>query len=443
MLRIKHIAAGVLAAISSIAVAASDVYQFTDADRDFIARFSLSALPELPAAPSNKYADNEEAAELGRMLFFDRSLSGNGQVSCAQCHNPQLYFTDGLPQSQAIGTTRRSAPSIPGAIYGPWQFWDGRTDSLWAQALSPMEDQNEHGLDRTSAAKAMATDYREEYVKLFGDANDLDAVSGLTLPASPKVAGDAEKNWSQLSAAQQEAVNRVFANMGKAIMAYERKLKLPPARFDQFIDLLEKKAGEDKLKTVMSADEIQGMRLFMGKANCASCHNGPLFTNFEFHNIGAPEPDVKQVDLGRFQGVNDLTKNEFTCLSPVSDAELEQCEEMAFLKKQGPELVGAFKTPSLRNVAATAPYMQAGQFATLQDVVQHYNKPKPPYYDREQHPSRPHFDIIPLGLTEEELAQLVAFLGSLTSPLPKDDKWWQDPYLEANGDSSGLASTTK
>jgi cytochrome c peroxidase len=165
----------------------------------------------------------------------------------------------------------------------------------------------------------------------------------------------------------------------------------------------------------------------MGRANCASCHNGALFTNFEVHNVAAPEADPARVDLGRFEGVQALQASGFTCLSATSDAPPGQCEEMRFLKTQGPELVGAVKTPSLRNVAATAPYMHAGQFKTLPEVLAHYNAPRPPFYDPAQHPNRPHFDILPLQLSPAEIDQLVDFLGTLTSPVPTDDPRWAPP----------------
>ncbi|GGX57064.1 cytochrome-c peroxidase [Saccharospirillum salsuginis] len=402
-------------------------YTFTEADIQFLSMFTLDNLPDLPDAPSNRLADNDQAARLGHQLFFDTGLSANGEVACSTCHQPERYFTDGLPQSQALGTTRRNAPSIPSALHGPWQFWDGRTDSLWAQALSPLEDLNEHGMDRTSAARYFVTEYRDEYEALFGASDEAERVRALTESASPKQPGEPAQAWSDLDEADRDAVNRVFAQLGKVIMAYERKLDLEPARFDRFVNALQEDKEESRLRNLLTDDEVNGMRLFMGKANCASCHNGPLFTNFEFHNIGAPEADRKNVDLGRFEGVAELQDNTFTCLSDYSDADPEQCEEMRFLKQQGPELVGAFKTPSLRNVNETAPYMQAGQLATLMDVIAHYNTPTPPFYDREQHPSRPHFDILPLKLTVEEQEQLAAFLATLTSPIPDQDKWWQAP----------------
>ncbi|MDH5584142.1 MAG: cytochrome-c peroxidase, partial [Gammaproteobacteria bacterium] len=102
------------------------------------------SLPELPPDPSNAVADNPLAAEFGRMLFFDTRLSANGAVSCATCHQPERGFTDGLQKAQAMGTTLRHTPGIAGMAYSPWQFWDGRRDSQWSQALAPLEDANEH-----------------------------------------------------------------------------------------------------------------------------------------------------------------------------------------------------------------------------------------------------------------------------------------------------------
>ena len=105
---------------------------------------SLENLPPLPNDPSNAVADDPRAAELGHALFFDTRLSLNGGVSCATCHQPERKFTDGLVKGQAIGTSNRHTPSIIGTAYSPWLYWDGRRDSQWSQALSPLEDENEH-----------------------------------------------------------------------------------------------------------------------------------------------------------------------------------------------------------------------------------------------------------------------------------------------------------
>ncbi|OZG73011.1 cytochrome C peroxidase [Hahella sp. CCB-MM4] len=417
---------GVLSLLCQSAFALTDdeLYQFTPADKEFLSQFNITDLGALPEAPDNKWADNEDAANLGKALFFDNRLSKNQQVSCSHCHQPDKYFTDGLAHSNGIGQTRRSAPSILGIAYSPWMFWDGRRDSLWAQALGPMEHPDEQGLSRGELARNVLEYYPAEYEAIFGKPKQpsLD-LNDISLPASPAGSAEAQSNWNKLDSDEQDAVNRIFTNVGKALMAYQRKLKLPPAPFDQFIDALNDNNIE-QAKSLLTPSQVRGLRLFMGQANCSSCHNGPLFTNHEFHNIGAPEANVEHVDLGRFEGVSLLREDEFTCLSSYSDASSDQCKEMRFLKVQGPELVGAIKTPTLRNVAATAPYMQAGQFETLQQVLAHYNKPTPPYYDRKQHPSRPHFDVLPLNLQETDLQDIEDFLHSLTSPLPAGDHWW-------------------
>lgn len=401
----------------SSSAAAEENYDFTPSDIQFLSRFSLQALPPLPPSEDNTVADDPRAAALGQRLFFDTRLSANGQVACASCHQPQKYFTDGLPRSRALGETRRNAPTILGAAHSPWLFWDGRKDSLWSQALGPLQDPAEHGLDAAGVARVMLRHYRGDYQRVFGDSRDLDRLVKVL-----------DGRSRRLSDGQRAALKRVLSRVGKAIMAYERRLQLRPARFDRFVAQLRSDSdNRGALASLMTADEVEGMRLFMGRANCASCHNGPLFTNYEFHNIGAPEPDPQRVDLGRYAGVAALQKDPFTCLSAWSDAAGEDCLEMRFLKKRGPELVGAFKTPTLRNVARTAPYMQAGQLATLEQVLAHYNNPTPPYYDREQHPSRPHFDILPLGLSEAQLGQMIAFLHTLTSPLPENDPLWGPP----------------
>ncbi|MCO7223344.1 cytochrome-c peroxidase [Pleionea sp. CnH1-48] len=412
--------------LSVVPLHAQDPYRFTEADLKFLKQFSLSRLPELPKSPGNVIADDLAAAKLGQQLFFDKRLSGNGQVSCATCHQPERYFTDGKALSVALGTTRRSAPSLLGAAWSPWLFWDGRKDSLWSQALGPLENPVEHGTTRNAVAQNMLRSYLPDYEAIFGKVNNVSELLSLPEDASPIGSQTAQNNWLTMTAAQKEQMSQIFANSGKLLMAYQRRLMMTPAPFDQFVELLNEGKTQEA-KTKITESQVRGLRLFVGKANCASCHNGPLFTNFEFHNVGAPESNLVKVDLGRYEGVKALVKDEFTCLSKWSDAPKESCEEMLFLKTKGKELIGAFKTPTLRNIVHTAPYMQTGQFADLKQVMQHYNVPTPPYYDRSQHPERPHFDILPLLLTEQEIDDVIAFLGSLTSPIKDTDEWWRDP----------------
>ncbi|TQV87812.1 cytochrome-c peroxidase [Aliikangiella coralliicola] len=427
------------------------LYLFTESDIRFLQRFSLSQLGPPPDSISNKFANDEQAAMLGKKLFFDVGLSRDKKTSCATCHAPELYFTDGLKLSKAAGVTARSAPTVLGAAYSPWQFWDGRKDSLWSQALGPIEDANEMNTTRVEYVRLLLTKYAAEYQAVFKEKLSDEVVREKLslLPASASPLGTEEEKilWHQISEPVQVWVNQTFSNAGKAMMAYQRRLELPRSRFDQFVDILsqaelsqaklnqaelnqaelsqaDQSGSLTALTEVLTPEEVTGLRLFVGKANCASCHNGPLLTNFEFHNIGAPDRPGLDVELGRYSGVKALVEDEFTCLSRWSDAPPDACEEMRFLKKSGPELVGALKTPTLRNIAMTAPYMQTGQFDNLRQVLIHYNQPTPPVYNREQHPSRPHFDILPLKLTEQEMQALESFLKTLTSPLPKKDHWW-------------------
>ena len=157
---------------------------------------------------------------------------------------------------------------------------------------------------------------------------------------------------------------------------------------------------------LFSADEEAGLRLFIGKAHCINCHNGPLFTNFEFHNTAIPGVPGQPLDKGRAAGVVRLEADPFNCLGPYSDAAPAGCTQLRFLKRTGATLLGAFKTPTLRNVTETAPYMHTGQFPDLATVLQHYSDGG--------YALLGHNELTPLNLSEAELKQLEAFLGTLT-----------------------------
>ena len=165
---------------------------WSDAELALLRSLWIESLPPPSPDPSNRVADEPRAADLGQQLFFDPRLSGNGAVACATCHQPARHFTDGLAHSQAIGTTRRNAPSLIGAAFSPWQYWDGRKDSLWSQALSPLEDPNEHGGNRMQYARLVANDpaYRRAYEALFGALPDLSDASRFPAAAAPVEAGE-------------------------------------------------------------------------------------------------------------------------------------------------------------------------------------------------------------------------------------------------------------
>ena len=338
----------------------------------------IGSLEPPPGDPTNRYADDPRAAEFGKRLFFDTRLSSNGKVACATCHVPDREFQDGIPLAAGVGTTNRRTMSIIANAYSPFLFWDGRKDSLWAQALGPLESPVEHGGTRELYARVIAENHRTDYERIFG-----------VLPRA---------------ISSHESATQVFVNMGKAIAAYERQIQYGPSRFDAYVESVV--AGGTATKAVLSADEIAGVRLFIGKANCTQCHNGPLLTNQEFHNTGVPPRAGVPSDLGRIAGTKAVLADEFNCRSRWSDAKSGDCKELEFMTVDGHELERAFKVPSLRNVADRAPYMHAGQLATLAQVLAHYNRA----------PMAPagHTELKPLKLNAKELAQLEAFLRSLS-----------------------------
>lgn len=361
---------------------------------------SPSAMPRAPADPSNRVADEPAARDLGRKLFFDARLSANGKVSCASCHQPGRGFTDGLPVGRGVAEGSRRTMPITAAVHSPWQFWDGRADSLWAQALGPVENPAEHGFTRTQVAHALATNYHQSYRRVFGRSPPDPA--GLPRRASPFGDTEARAAWTRMATADRQAVNTAFADFGKAIAAYERTLTMRPGRFDRYVASLDGKASA---KPALTPDEIAGLRVFIGKGQCVNCHNGPLFSNGGFANTGVPARFGHPADVGRRDGAGKAAADPFNCRGAFSDAPPGGCEELEFAVLEGPELLGAFKVPSLRGVAGRAPYMHAGQLASLDAILDHYDRPPPA--------ATGHSELKPLGLTPLERRQVIAFLQTL------------------------------
>jgi cytochrome c peroxidase len=385
-------------------------------EREVLRSLSLASLAPLPADPSNRYADDDAAARLGHRLFFDTRMSGNGKVSCATCHVPETEFQDGIPLGEGVGTAPRRTMPIAGTAHSPWQFWDGRADSQWAQALGPLESAVEHGGDRTQYARFVAAEYRAMYEAVFGALPDL---RGLPSNAGPVADSARAAAWRALPVTRREDVTRVYANIGKAIAAYERRIAFGPARFDRYVDA-ELSGRAHTAESALSADEEAGLRLFIGKASCVNCHNGALLTDNSFHNTGVPLPyTALPYDSGRVVGVRQAVAGEFSCTGAHSDAKPEECSELNFAVTEGEELVRAYKTPTLRNVARRAPYMHAGQIRTLAEVIAHYDAA----------PAAPagHSELKPLKLSAKERRQLEAFLGTLTGPLQAPDGFLAAP----------------
>jgi len=365
----------------------------------------IGSLSALPPDPSNKVADDQRAVVLGQKLFFETLLSSNGKVACASCHLPQQGFQDSRPLGQGVGATTRRTMPIAGAAYSPWLFWDGRKDSLWAQALGPLESAVEHGGSRTQYAHVIDQHYRTDYEALFGLLPDLSDTARFPASAGPVADPTVHAAWERMAPDDREVVTRIYANLGKAIAAYERKIMPSPSRFDRYVEALAK-GNTAEMRAALTQDEVAGLQLFVGKAGCINCHNGPLFTNHDFHNTGVPAAPGLPEDTGRAAGVRQVLADEFNCLSRYSDAAPEDCGELRFAKTDDHALERQFKPPSLRDVAERAPYMHAGQFASLREVLEHYNRaPDAPHG---------HSELQPLGLSEQELTQLEAFLRSLS-----------------------------
>ena len=373
---------------------------WSDAERKTIESLSLHALPPLPSNPSNAVADHPVAQRFGHGLFFDMRLSANGAVSCATCHQPALRFTDGLPRAAGLAIGNFNSMSLVGAAYSPWFFWNGRQDSLWGQATSPLESPIEQGVSRVEAVRLIASDpsYRASYEALFGP-----------LPPVPSGKPATER--------EQAFVTEAFVNIAKAIAAYERLLLPGETRFDRYAANL-RTDGAKLPNAHFTRQEAEGLRLFIGKAQCINCHNGPLLTNHEFHNTGVLPAIGALPDKGRAEGARLIADDPFNCFSVHSDDPSGDCPELRFMRT-GDDLVAAQKTPSLRNLGDTAPYMHTGQIGTLAEALDHYNRARNAIVG--------HNEAKPLGLLPYELKRLEAFLNTLDGPLATDREWLAPP----------------
>ncbi len=312
---------------SPVAVAARGVPAAGAADKVWL-------LGKAPDAAANPVTPAKVA--LGKALFFDPRLSGNGTVSCASCHNPALGWSDGLKTGVGINGTvlGRATPTIVNVAYNTQLMWDGRKKSLEDQALGPMKTPEE-----------MKTDFAAT-VQMLGSVDGYVALFKKAFPGEP---------------IGEETIAR-------AIAAFERTVVSKDSRFDRWL------AGDRK---AITPQEYRGYQVFNdpGRGTCAKCHGGPNFTDNGYHNIG---------------------------LKPVEGAP----DEGRFKVKAIASMKGAFKTPTLRDVALTAPYFHDGSAATLTEVVEHYNRGG----DDKSNLSK---DMRALNLSSAEKEDLVAFLMSL------------------------------
>jgi cytochrome c peroxidase len=294
---------------------------------------------------------------LGKMLFFDPVLSGNGKRSCASCHQPKKAFTDGSAKSIAFnfqGTVGRNAPTLLNACLQPTFFHDGRARSLEQQAGNVIENPNELGGNFIAICKELKQS--KEYIRLF-----------------KKAFGPSD---TLITAYQ----------IRKAIAAFEKSMIALNSPFDRYL------AGDS---TQLSTQQILGCNLFMGKAQCATCHFAPLFS-------GLLPPDYRKMEV---EVLGTTTDNNF--LVP----HLDDDKGRAVVTKI-PLQEGAFKTPSIRNVSLTAPYMHNGALKNLEEVMEFYNKGGGKGLGLDV--SNQTLPEKPLHLSKEEISALISFMESLS-----------------------------
>lgn len=328
--------------------------------------------------PSNRFSGDPAAIDLGRALFFDPILSADGTMSCATCHDPTKGFSDGQARTVVRGTSLdRNAPSVENLVFSRWFGWGGDTDNLWAQSMTPITSAHEMGHTPDSLRLALQD---SAYADAFAPFPSAEAV---------------------------------LVGVGKALAAYQETLVTGETPFDRFRDALA--AGDTKAAGAYPDAAQRGLQIFLGEGNCTFCHSGPLFTNGEFHDAGVPYfLGAGQVDEGRYGGLTALLDSPYTLAGTWSDDPDRSGAWAVNTVRRLHSDFGTFKVPGLRNVAKTAPYMHDGSLPDLAAVVAHYNT-----IDLERMHADGEAILKPLNLTQAEMADLTAFLRSLSDTAPQ------------------------
>ncbi len=342
----------------------------------------LSALPEHPSIPTdnpsgkNVYPSKmDKKQELGYLLYFDPKLSGDGSISCADCHDPKMGWGFSDPISRGYpGTVHwRNSQTVVNTGYLNKIFWEGGTTSLEAQAPAAAEGAVAGNGSRDMMESRLR--FSPEYVKRFKE------VYGSEWPLIEDAYG--------------------------AIAAYERYLSQPNTPFDKYMK------GD---KNAISAKAVKGLELFKGKANCAECHNGPMFTDEKFYDIGVPDPPEFEEN-----GIQQVTfRYQHYAKGSVEEVyRTHKSDPGIYFKQKRQEDKGKFRTAPLRYSKYTAPYMHNGTMFTLEEVIDFYDKGGG--VDRWGNKTK---ILKPLNLTKDEKEALKEFMLTLSGeeirmPVPK------------------------
>ncbi len=335
--------------------------------------------PSLQPDPSNRVSNDASAIALGAALFNDPLLSVDGAFACASCHDPEQAFT--TTEARAFGRVLldRNTPSLRNLAGLRWYGWGGKSDNLWAASLHPIIADEEMAHSKESLKAAISeSPYINDFEKTFGEI-------------------------------QKQDPELVLVNTAKALSAFLETLITEPTQFDDFRDALERGDFAEAANYPEAAQ--RGLQLFLGRGNCVFCHNGPRFSNNEFHDAGVLYfLNEAEVDEGRFGGLNILLSSEYTLDGDWSDDPDTQGAWAVRGVRRNHSDFGVFRTPSLRGVAETAPYMHNGNFIDLDAVIRHYSE-----IDMERLHADGEAILAKLSLSEQEIADLVSFLVTLSS----------------------------
>jgi cytochrome c peroxidase len=400
------------------ATGCNDAGDLSDEERATLEVMVIDDSTPVPKDPTNKFADDPKAAELGHTLFFDkRFVSGAG--NCRTCHDTRQGGADTKSRTPTtvFGTQvfSRNTPTIFNTAFIPGlNHWGGLFSALWSVP-------SDVGTSALEQAHFMYSDpyYRQAYEDLFGPMPDLSDMARF-----PAVGNYRTPAWMGMTPDDQVAMGRFTTNYGKALEAYERKLIDKNSPFDRYMN------GDEN---AMTASAVRGAKLFIGKAACNECHNGPTFSDFKFHNVGVPQGTLARdygfIAAGAFQSTYPFNANSQFSDDPDHGAQVV-ANIMPVASADLPMICGsdpmpgcgAFKTARLRSVALTGPYMHTGGFTDLWDVVAFYNEGAgTDGYVGHRDPA-----IRPLHLTDDEITDLVAFLTALSGE-PISDDWAKCP----------------